>query len=250
MLVAILLLIAGFIILIKGADFLVGGASSAAKKFNISNLAIGLTVVAFGTSMPELVVNLISATSGENDAAFGNVIGSNNFNLLFILGIAGIIYPLVVQRKTVKYEVPISLAGVLILYMLVNDYRLFGDEQNILSRTDSLILLAFFLGFLLYIYRTMKQESDYGDESEIKIYSNLKSTGMIVAGMVMLVGGGKLAVDNAVFIADSFNLSKKLIGYDYSRSRHITARTCHIRSSSVSKKHRHRNWQCYRLQHF
>ena len=212
MVVAVLLLIAGFVILIKGADFLVGGASSAAKKFQVSNLAIGLTVVAFGTSMPELVVNIISATSGENDAAFGNVIGSNNFNLLFILGVAGIIYPLVVQRKTVKYEVPISLAGALILYVLVNDNRVFGDEQNILSRMDGIILLGFFMGFLFYIYRTMKQESDYGEEGEIKIYSNLKATGMIIVGMVMLVGGGKLAVDNAVFIAESFNLSKKLIG--------------------------------------
>lgn len=212
MTIAIVLLIAGFVILIKGADFLVGGASSIAKKFNISNLAIGLTVVAFGTSMPEMVVNLISASSGENDAAFGNVIGSNNFNLLFILGICGLIYPLVVQRKTVKFEVPLSLAAVLVLYMLVNDQRLWSSDQNILSRLDGLILLCCFGVFLFYIYSTMKQASDYEDESEIKIHSNLKASGLCVAGLVMLVGGGKLVVDNAVFIAESFNLSKKLIG--------------------------------------
>jgi cation:H+ antiporter len=212
MFIALLLLIAGFIVLIKGADLLVLGASSTAKKFNISNLAIGLTVVAFGTSMPEMVVNLISSTSGENDAAFGNVIGSNNFNILLILGFAGAIYPLVVQRKTVKYEVPISLLAVLLLYVLVNDSRVWGSELNMLSRTDGLILLFLFGLFLLYIYRTMKQASDYGDQPEIKIYSNAKSAGMFIVGLVMLIGGGKLVVDNAVFIAESFNLSKKLIG--------------------------------------
>ena len=112
------LLIVGFAILIVGADFLVNGSSSIAKKFGISNLAIGLTVVAFGTSAPELLVSITSSIKGYNDAAFGNIIGSNNFNLLFILGIAGLIYPLVVQRNTVKYEVPLSLlaAGVLFIY--------------------------------------------------------------------------------------------------------------------------------------
>ena len=103
MLFPILLLLVGFAILIKGADFLVNGASSVAKKYGISNLAIGLTVVAFGTSMPELIVSLLSALDGKNDASFGNVIGSNNFNLLFILGIAGMIYPLVVQRNTAAW---------------------------------------------------------------------------------------------------------------------------------------------------
>jgi len=103
-------LIIGFVILIKGADFLVGGASSVAKRYGISNLAIGLTVVAFGTSMPELIVSLLSALDGKNDASFGNVIGSNNFNLLFILGIAGLIYPLVVQRNTVKYEATLDFS--------------------------------------------------------------------------------------------------------------------------------------------
>ncbi len=209
---AILLLLTGFVILIKGADFLVDGASSIAKKFNVSNLAIGLTVVAFGTSMPEMVVNVISGISGESDAAFGNVIGSNNFNLLLILGLSGMIYPLVVQRKTVSYEVPMSLFAALVLYLLVNDFRLWGSEQNVLSRIDAFILIGFFCLFLLYIYRTMKQASDYEETTEIKIYSNWKSTGFFLLGLIMLVGGGKLVVDNAVFIADHFGLSKKLIG--------------------------------------
>jgi cation:H+ antiporter len=211
MLVTVVLLIIGFAILIKGADLLVGGASSIAKRFGISNIAIGLTVVSFGTSAPELVVNMISAISGKPDAAFGNVIGSNNFNLLLILGIAGTIYPLVVQRNTVKYEVPFSLLAVLVLYVLVNDTRIWGSENNILGRLDAFILLGFFGLFMTYIYRTMKDGADL-DEGSIKIYTPLKATGLTVLGIAMLVGGGKLAVDNAIEIAKFFNLSDKIIG--------------------------------------
>lgn len=211
MLLTIVLLLTGFVILIKGADFLVSGASSLAKKMNISNLAIGLTVVAFGTSAPELVVNVISSVSGNNDAAFGNVIGSNNFNLLFILGIAGIIYPLVVQRNTVQYEVPLSLLAIFVLYILVNDTRIWGSETNILSRVDAFILIGFFGLFMMYIYRTMKTASDY-EEGEIKLYKPWIAVAMVVAGLLMLVGGGQLVVTNAVEIAKYYGLSEKLIG--------------------------------------
>jgi cation:H+ antiporter len=220
MFVPIVVLLAGFAILIKGADFLVDGASSAAKKYGISNLAIGLTVVAFGTSMPELIVSLLSALDGKNDASFGNVIGSNNFNLLLILGVAGIIYPLVVHRNTVKYEVPMSLFAAVILYVLVNDW-LWGAApvtaggvtyQGMLSRLDSGILLMFFLGFLIYIYRTMRAAPDTDEGSPIKIYKTYISIGMVVLGLVMLIGGGKLVVDNAIEIARAFGLSEKLIG--------------------------------------
>jgi cation:H+ antiporter len=212
MLVPILLLLVGFAILIKGADFLVNGASSAAKKYGISNLAIGLTVVAFGTSMPELIVSLISALNGKNDASFGNVIGSNNFNLLFILGIAGIIYPLVVQKNTVKYEVPLSLLAAIVLYVLVNDTALWGAEANILGRWDAVILLLFFGLFMLYIYRTMSHTSDIEEGEPIKIYSTWTSVGMVVLGLAMLIGGGELVVDNAIDIAHHFGLSERLIG--------------------------------------
>jgi cation:H+ antiporter len=210
MLLIFILLFAGFAILIKGADFLVSGASSVAKKFSISNIAIGLTVVAFGTSTPELVVTVISSMEGKADATFGNVIGSNNFNLLFILGFAGIICPLVVQRSTVKYEIPLSLIGPLVLYFLVNDH-LRDEETNQLSRLDSAILLFFFGLFLFYIFRTMKQANvDPGEE--IKVYSTMISVGYVVIGLAMLVGGGKLVVDNAIKIAQNFGLSEKLIG--------------------------------------
>lgn len=212
MLFPILLLLAGFAILIKGADLLVNGSSSIAKKFNISNLAIGLTVVAFGTSTPELIVSFLSAIDGKNDAAFGNIIGSNNFNLLFILGIAGLIYPLVVQRNTVKYEVPLSLLAALVLYIVVNDKIVWGDAENILSRWDAVVLMVFFILFMFYIYRTMKNANDLEEGTPIKIYSTPAGVGMVILGLVMLVGGGTLVVDNAVAIAQHYGLSEKLIG--------------------------------------
>ena len=212
MLIPILLLLLGFGILIKGADFLVNGASSAAKKYGISNLAIGLTVVAFGTSMPELIVSLLSALDGKNDASFGNVIGSNNFNLLFILGIAGLIYPLVVQRNTVKYEVPLSLLAAGLLFLLVNDSLWGGEGAGSLSRIDSIILLAFFAGFIFYIYKTMSHTTDLEEGEPIKIYSMPLAIGMVILGLAMLIGGGQLVVTNALEIARAYGLSEKLIG--------------------------------------
>ncbi len=212
MFLAITLLLIGFAILIKGADFLVSGASSVAKKFNISNIAIGLTVVAFGTSTPELLVSVTSSLKGYNAAAFGNIIGSNNFNLLFILGVAGLIYPLVVLRNTIRFEVPLSLLAVVVLYFLVNDVLLWGSETNELSRLDSFILLGFFVVFMLYIYRTMSNATDMDQTDSIKIYSAPISVGLIVLGLVLLVGGGTLVVDNAIAIAQYYGLSDKLIG--------------------------------------
>lgn len=212
MIVQFVWLIAGFTILIFGADFLVSGSSSIAKKMGISNLAIGLTVVAFGTSMPELLVSVQSSLKGYNDAAFGNVIGSNNFNLLFILGIAGLIYPLVVQRNTVKYEVPLSLLAAGVLFLLVNDKMILGSESNFLSRIDSLILLLFFGGFLLYIYRSMKTTSDYEEDNSIKIYKTPIALLMTFGGLIGLVYGADKVVENAVAIATTFGLSEKLIG--------------------------------------
>lgn len=207
----IALLLLGFGVLIKGADFLVDGASSMAKKMNVSNLAIGLTVVAFGTSTPELIVSLLSAIDGKADASFGNIIGSNNFNLLFILGIAGLIYPLVVQRSTIIYEVPLSILAALVLYVLVNDSLLWGADENLLSQVDAIILLVFFGFFMFYIARTMKNNSDL-DQNEVKIFKTWISILMVIAGLAMLIGGGKLVVDNAILIAQHFEMSEKLIG--------------------------------------
>lgn len=218
MVLPILLLFVGFGMLIVGADFLVNGASSAAKQRGISNLAIGLTVVAFGTSMPELVVSFISALQGNNDASFGNVIGSNNFNLLFILGVSGLIFPLAVTKGTVRFEVPFSLVAAGVLYVLVNDTMVFGDTSfsppvgGSLSRLDGIILLVFFAGFLMYIYRIMRDQNELGEPASVKIYSMPKSVGLILAGLALLIFGGNVVVDNAILIAKEYGMSEKLIG--------------------------------------
>lgn len=211
MLLNIILLLAGFIILIKGAEYMVNGASSVAKRMNISTLVIGLTIVAFGTSAPELTVNVINSAYGRNEAIFGNIIGSNIFNLLMILGVTGLIYPLVVQQQSVKYEVPLSFIAIIVMYLLVNDVMFFNGTTNTLNRLDAFLLLTGFLFFMYYIYRSMRKKPDF-EEDGIKIMSMPVSLGLVVLGVAMLIGGGYLVTENAVGIAQKFGLSEKLIG--------------------------------------
>lgn len=211
MLLNVLLLLVGFVILIKGAEYMVNGASSIAKRMNISSLVIGLTIVAFGTSAPELTVNVINSIYGRNEAIFGNIIGSNIFNLLMILGITGLIYPLVVQQQSVKYEVPLSFMAILVMYLLVNDAMLFNSADNVLTRYDALVLLTGFGFFMFYIYRSMLKKPDF-EEDGIKVMTLPVSLGLVLLGIAMLIGGGYLVTENAVGIAQKFGLSEKLIG--------------------------------------
>src|SRR5690606_28753596 len=139
--------IAGLIVLVKGADWLVGGGAGLAKKLNISGLAIGLTIVAFGTSAPELVVNTFASYEDHNDIVLGNIIGSNLFNLMAILGICGLIIPLAVQKSTVWKESPFSFVAIIFLFFLAND---FGSDDGVISAIDGIILLALFVLFLFY----------------------------------------------------------------------------------------------------
>ncbi|MBN1597330.1 MAG: calcium/sodium antiporter [Bacteroidales bacterium] len=210
MVLQILLLLLGFVILIKGADWLVNGSVSLAKNYRISELAIGLTIVAFGTSAPELVVNIISSIKGFNDVTLGNVVGSNLFNLMFILGISGIVFPLTVQIKTIWNEIPFSLLAALILIFLAN-YTF--NRQNVLSlnRADGFILIAFFILFMIYIItnlRTSKDVLDVGYKTFKPVFSSL----LIIAGLTALVIGSRLVVNNAVKVAHEFGASEKLIG--------------------------------------
>jgi len=205
----IVFLIIGFLVLIKGADWLVNGASNLAKKSNISDLAIGLTIVAFGTSAPELVVNAFASYQEHHDIVFGNVIGSNNFNLFIILGIAGLISPLVVQSSSVWKEIPISLFAVILLFVLTNDF--FSSGGFILSRVDGLILLVMFGLFLFYVYKQLKSEP-----AEVAVthknYTTLKIWVLIVIGLASLILGGQLVVTNALKIATTMGISEKIIG--------------------------------------
>jgi cation:H+ antiporter len=209
MLFQILLLILGLILLVKGADWLVDGASVLAKKFKVSDLAIGLTIVAFGTSAPELVVNVVAASGNFPDLVFGNVIGSNNFNLFAILGIAGIITPLAVQSSTVWKEIPFSLLAAITLLFLANNY--FLTEQPFVSRYDGIILMILFAAFLYYVATQLKSDPEV-EAVPNKDYSNLKIWLLILGGLAGLVGGGKLVVDNAVAMAQSLGVSEKIIG--------------------------------------
>ncbi|MEM7549752.1 MAG: calcium/sodium antiporter [Bacteroidota bacterium] len=207
----LIFIILGFVLLIKGADFLVNGSSSLAKRFNISEIAIGLTIVAMGTSAPELVVNIISSLNGHDDVVFGNIIGSNIFNMFLILGVAGNIYPLFVQRQTVLKEIPYAILATLVFFILVNDKLLFEAETNVLSFFDAIILFVMFILFLLNVFFNMKNTGDsIGDE--IEIYNSLRTTLMIIGGAVGLAIGGDLIVNNAVAVAEKFQVSKKLIG--------------------------------------
>lgn len=213
MLIPILLLIAGLTILIFGANYMVEGASALAKRFNISNLAIGLTVVAFGTSAPELVVNTFAAVQGHQDIVFGNVLGSNNFNLFIILGITGLITPLAVQSSTAWKEIPISLIAVVILFFIVNDNLIFGSDVSILGRLDGGILLLCFALFLFYVYKQLKSDPSETEELvKVPALSTLKMTLYIIGGLGGLVYGGHLVVNNAIEIAESFGISQKIIG--------------------------------------
>lgn len=210
MILQILLLLLGFILLIKSADWLVDGAAALAKKYNVSDLAIGLTIVAFGTSAPELVVNTIAAFQAHHDIVFGNVIGSNNFNLFIILGIAGIITPMVVQSSTVWKEIPLSLIAALVLLIQANDF--WAANSNILSRIDGIILIVLFGVFLLYVYKNMRSNNVVIQDSAHKPLPPLKIWGLIIIGLVGLVIGGQLVVKNAVHLATALGISEKIIG--------------------------------------
>lgn len=208
-----LLFIIGFIILVKGADFLVDGASSLAKKLKIPAIVIGLTIVAFGTSMPELVVNVFSSISGNSDIAIGNILGSNIANILLILGISAIIFPLSVTKNTTKKEIPLSILAGLSLFFMANDIFFDGGHVSVLTRIDGIILLLFFSIFLYYTFSISKLPKETKtEEDEIKEYSIWLSILFIIIGLVALIVGGKWIVDGATHIARLFNVSESIIG--------------------------------------
>lgn len=205
------LIILGFVLLVKGADWLVTGATSLAKKLEVSELAIGLTIVAFGTSAPEMVVNVFASISKHDEVVFGNVFGSNVMNTLLILGISGLIYPVTVQGRTVWRELPFSLLAAFLIMFFINDQFIFGSEANILSRWEGIIGFLFFGGFLYYVANNLREETISEVES-IEVFNLPKTILLLVIGTGGLVVGGRLTVNNAVDIAHHFDLSEKLIG--------------------------------------
>lgn len=221
MVITILLLIIGLALLIKGAGWLVDGASAIALKYKISPIVIGLTIVAFGTSSPELLVSITGALAGSTDISLGNVLGSNIVNILLILGISAIIYPLSVNKNTTWKEIPMSFLGALVVLILgvqalLDQHRIglyaINSDQVIGSLTFSngLILLLFFIIFIYYTFAIAKASSD--DVPEIKKMNPWHSYMFVGLGLAALGIGSKLFVDNAVSIAKDLGVSELLIG--------------------------------------
>lgn len=212
----ILAIIAGLVVLILGAEGLVRGASSIATLMKISPLIIGLTVVSFGTSAPELTVNILSAARGSGEIALGNIIGSNIVNILLILGVSALIVPLTVKSSTVWKEIPLALLGVVLVFVMINDSLFDGLHFNALTRTDGIALLALFIIFMYYIFGMVKTDKqaakDVEDATQVRTYSKWLSTVLIVAGIGGLVAGGSMLVSGAIGIAQAAGLSEALIG--------------------------------------
>jgi cation:H+ antiporter len=209
---SVLLLFVGFLLVIKGADFLVDGSSCLAKRLHISDLAVGLTVIAFGTSLPELSVNIAASIKGSSEIAITNVLGSNTANILLILGISSIIFPLAVTKGTVWKEIPFSLLAAIVLALLACDNIIDGREYSQLTRIDGLILLCFFIIFLYYTAGIAQDTSGVTGQLHKTIYSLKKSAVFIIVGLVLLIFGGRWIVNGAIDAAKMLHISESVIG--------------------------------------
>lgn len=221
-----ILLLIGFALLVKGADYFVDGSSNIAKKLRIPSLIIGLTIVAFGTSAPEAAVSITASINGQNGMAIGNVIGSNIFNLLMVIGASGIIKPLLVEKSILSREFPFTLLISIILIILSSDILFFNSSINTINRIDGIILLILFIVFLYYLINSaMKNRKESLCDTETSadldmsnIKSIEKSNTMIksilisVIGIAAIIFGGNLVVDSASNIASSFGVNDQLIG--------------------------------------
>jgi cation:H+ antiporter len=216
-----ILFVLGIVLLIKGADYLVKGSSSLAKKLGIPTLIIGLTIVALGTSTPELVVNILAALKGSTEVAFGNIIGSNIANILLVLGIVAIICPIKVKSSTIWKEIPFALLGVVVLFVASNYFLIDKITINSLTRVSGIIFLCFFLIFIYYAFGLAKRHKvqlDQGKKEVIKHqdidiekHKNITIFLMVLGGLIGLYFGGKWVVEGAIFMAQQLGLSEFLI---------------------------------------
>jgi len=211
---AYLLLLIGFALLVKGADYFVEGSSSIAKFLRIPPILIGLTVVAFGTSSPEAAVSISAALQGNGNIALGNVIGSNIFNVSFIIGVTAMVYPLQVQRQTIKKEIPLALLSSIVLLIMIADISLQSFQENLLTRSDGLILLSFFSIFMYYVFEvaTHSRENPIIEPGETNKINMKKSILFTLGGLAAIVFGGSMVVDNSIEIALAWGMSETLVG--------------------------------------
>lgn len=210
MLIECLLLIVGLALVVLGADFLVDGASSIAKKFGVSDFVIGLTIVGMGTSAPEMVVSFIGALQGNGDIAIGNVVGSNIFNVFMILGATALILPMNITPMNRKKDIPLNIAITLIFIALGMSRTLFGIGDDVLGRMDGAILLVLFAAYIYMCFRFDTANQTENNENE-KVIKPALAAVLIVAGLAGLVFGGRMFVNSATSIAKMLNVSDKLI---------------------------------------
>jgi len=209
---AYVLTIVGFVLVIKGADVFVDAASSLARRLRISDLVVGLTIVAFGTSLPELAVNVTASAQGNTGITIGNILGSNIANILLILGIAGLIYPLTVTKGTVWKEIPLSLLAVLVVAVTANDRSIDGSASSVMTRSDGLILLSFFAIFLYYSATIARNGVDAEPATPHHSLTLSRIGWMMAAGFVALILGSRWVVAGAVRLATAFGVSETIIG--------------------------------------
>lgn len=208
-----LLLIGGLALILLGANGLTDGSAAVAKCFRISDLVIGLTIVAFGTSAPELVISVLSALNGSAEMAIGNVVGSNTFNVLMIVGCTALVLPIKIGDGIMSKEIPLVILASLVLFVCANDVMLDGGASNVINRSDGLVLLAFFLIFMRYTFAIARNGSDEAmEEQKIKIMPVWKSVLFIVGGLAGLIVGGQFFVEGAGGIARSLGVSESIIG--------------------------------------
>lgn len=210
--VGALCIVLGFVALVKGADWLVDGASAIAKRSGVSDLVIGLTVVAFGTSMPEFVVNMVSVAEGTTDLALTNILGSNIINTFVILGLTALVYPIASQKRSRDFDIPLSIiAGVLVILFVAIQLP-FGETERGVGRIGGVVLLFFFCYFLYNTFRHAKDHPDEAETEEIKLIPVRRAVALILGGFVGLVVGGELIVKSAVDIATRCGVSEAIIG--------------------------------------
>jgi cation:H+ antiporter len=208
----LLLMMVGFAFVIKGADILVEGASALARKLKVSDLVIGLTVIAFGTSLPELFVNITASIGGQGGIVVGNIIGSNIANILLILGISAVIFPLAVTRGTVWKEIPLSLLAAAMVMLLSNDRVIDSGSWSGLGRIDGLVLLSFFIVFIYYTFGIAKGTQGFEEHPLKKDYRTAGIIIRLVLGFAVLIIGSRWVVAGAIFIAEALGVSQSLIG--------------------------------------
>ena len=206
---SLILLIVGFVILIKGADIFVDGSSNAARNLKIPKMVIGLTIVAFGTSAPELAVSIKAVMSGNSDIVLGNVVGSNILNILLILGLSSLFSQMKVKDNTVEKEIPLTILFSSLLMVLAFDNMFDKNILNVITRTDGIVILLFFIIFVYYLFSVMKKGNK--EENDKPKYNIFKSIILIIIGLISIVIGSNLVVDNAVAIAKILNVSEKMI---------------------------------------